>query len=106
MAPPDSPPEAPDALRPAPAAGDAPKYTWDQLDAALQEPGEADRAAFDILLPAAELQARGAKISMRASTSSWGLPQFWAEKAYRVSCCSPSLRAARTTRRTAWLPAR
>ncbi len=63
MAPPDSPPEAPDALRPAPAAADASKYTWDQLDAALPEPTAADRAAFDILLPAAELQARGAKIS-------------------------------------------
>ncbi len=63
MAPPDSPPEAPDALRPAPAAADASKYTWDQLDAALPEPTAADRAAFDILLPAAELQARGTKIS-------------------------------------------
>lgn len=60
MSPPDSTLEG---TPPPAAAEDAPRYTWLQLDAALPEPSEAERALFDALLPAAALQARGAMIA-------------------------------------------
>ncbi len=62
MTPRTKPQDDPDTLPPAPA-DDSPKYTWAQLDAVLPEPSEADRAAFDITMPAAQLQARGAQIA-------------------------------------------
>jgi len=52
----------PQPQNPATPSEDA-KYTWAQLDIDLPEPSEADRAAFDLPHPAAELQARGAMIA-------------------------------------------
>ena len=62
---PAPPAAAAEPAPPTPAAepDTAPKYTWAQLDAALPAASADDRAAFDVSLPPAQLQARGATIA-------------------------------------------